>query len=177
MDQIWDDLDEMITTQTMAADSGTESDETSRRNRRQLLLHGRGLLEGVELTPLSDADSILMASSHKHGHKKKKKHKKRKHGDDASTTMQVNLAINDGAQQALRFPLVGTPDQYHYQIPFALDESMEGRELDLKRAKKSDRSTKHVTVEPDPFATSLNWATTNNPDGVPLVHDVFDQVS
>jgi hypothetical protein len=28
----------------------------------------------------------------------------------------------------------------------------------------------------NPFSEFLNWATANNPDGVPLVHDAFNQV-
>jgi len=31
-------------------------------------------------------------------------------------------------------------------------------------------------AEEDPFASHLNWATEDNPDGVPIVHDAFDQV-
>jgi hypothetical protein len=31
-------------------------------------------------------------------------------------------------------------------------------------------------VEEDNFATNLNWATTENPDGVAVVHDPIDHV-
>ena len=34
----------------------------------------------------------------------------------------------------------------------------------------------HRRGEEDEFRYNLNWATTLNPDGIPLVHDVFDQV-
>ena len=58
----------------------------------------------------------------------------------------------------------------HMSGPFRtveLPEEADGLELMLKLPKKLSR---------DKFATSLNWATTNNPDKVPIVHDVFDQV-
>jgi hypothetical protein len=39
----------------------------------------------------------------------------------------------------------------------------------------TDTGTTGTGPPPESFRKSLNWATTNNPDGVPLVHSVFDQ--
>jgi hypothetical protein len=50
-----------------------------------------------------------------------------------------------------------------------LQQEMNGALLSIKR----NRSVRKHEY----FATHLNWATTENPDGVPLVHPAFDQVS
>ena len=59
-----------------------------------------------------------------------------------------------------------------------------GVEMDLKSTNRFRSSTKqqpqgNTTDDNEQqdtlFSTSLNWATKNNPDQVPLVHDVFDQ--
>lgn len=57
-------------------------------------------------------------------------------------------------------------------FPFggALPTLHDGTEVNLKTKKSFHPKRK------DSFAKFLNWATTNNPDQVPLVHDVFDQV-
>ena len=94
-----------------------------------------------------------------------------------------------------------TVQQDPFSIPFMLDDqTTEGVEVYLKGAKKEKKKKKKKTKKNhntktktkkksetqqvndataatvDPFARSLNWATSNNPDGVPLVHSVFDQV-
>ncbi len=57
-----------------------------------------------------------------------------------------------------------------YPFGGALPKLQEGTEVNLKTKKSFHPKRK------DRFHKFLNWATTENPDQVPLVHDVFDQV-
>jgi len=56
-----------------------------------------------------------------------------------------------------------------------------GAEVNLRTSKTlRHRNRPHRAeheYEMDAYATTLNWATDENPDGVPLVHAVVDQVS
>jgi len=103
-----------------------------------------------------------------------KKHHKKKHYK--TQRLQPGSVVN--------LPDMGPPVKYKLGIevaesekeyPFggslpALDSPEQGHEVNL-RTKHSFQPTYH-----DKYAMSLNWATRHNPDRVPLVHDVFDQV-
>lgn len=54
-----------------------------------------------------------------------------------------------------------------------LRQRNKGRNSSLAEANLNNTQVAKV----NDFATSLNWATNENPDGVPLVHPVIDQVS
>lgn len=71
------------------------------------------------------------------------------------------------------------------QEPFDIQEKLEttgfaasvtlSPDLDGKVVEFSESRALLQENSNDPFHTSLNWATTNNPDGVALVHSGFDQ--
>jgi hypothetical protein len=95
---------------------------------------------------------------------KKKKHKPKVDYDVYPTTIELP-------------PKQG--DQNIFQTPELKDPDMSGALLSIKKRKDQDeKHSKNMTnwTTDDTFATYLNWATEDNPDGVPLVHDAFDQV-
>jgi hypothetical protein len=62
-----------------------------------------------------------------------------------------------------------------WQVP---NNDIDPQDLAAAAAAVSSTSTSTLmttTTSPQDFTQSLNWATTNNPDGVALVHQVFDQ--
>lgn len=76
-------------------------------------------------------------------------------------------------------------DKVYFATP-ELASNMDGALLHIKRNKLSAEGSLHKSKhkdkiparsKSDKFESFLNWATNNNPDGVPLVHDPFDQVS
>jgi Papain family cysteine protease len=50
-------------------------------------------------------------------------------------------------------------------------------EVPMVDPEKEEEEESLIQQQQHDFTKSLNWATTDNPDGVPLVHDVFDQGS
>ena len=92
------------------------------------------------------------SSKHRHKSRHKKKHR---HDHDA-----------EEFTDALRIPTDPGP----FTKIQLNQEARYGYEMDLKMPLHPPRRKE------DPFATSLDWSTTNNPDGVNLVHDPFNQV-
>jgi hypothetical protein len=100
--------------------------------------------------------------------KLKPKHKKSKDDVDDSHIMRVPL-----------------DDPEAFETPFTDDSILDGALMPVKESRGHKYNRKHAeefnttthnnTV--DSFETKLDWATTNNPDGVGIVHDAFDQVS
>ena len=89
-------------------------------------------------------------------HQKSRRHKKKhRHDHDA-----------EEFTDALRIPTDPGP----FTKIQLNQEARYGYEMDLKMPLHPPRRKE------DPFATSLDWSTTNNPDGVNLVHDPFNQV-
>lgn len=63
-------------------------------------------------------------------------------------------------------------------LPFAasLPKVPPGKEVNIRTRKSFHIEERIPNTKKDPFLKHLNWATTDNPDGVPLVHDPIDQV-
>jgi hypothetical protein len=57
-----------------------------------------------------------------------------------------------------------------------LPRNADGVEMDVRLSKPGEEYNQEEAFQEDPFRESLNWATDNNPDGVSLVHDAFNQV-
>jgi hypothetical protein len=83
----------------------------------------------------------------------------------------------------MRIPM---PDRQPFQVS-ARSALFEGALLSIKRSHYHNMHYKHgskhafdhildAVASSDNYATYLNWATTENPDGVGIVHDAFDQV-
>jgi hypothetical protein len=148
--QPWNDID---------AQDGHDDMDDAEPTRPQ----DRLLLEGVPFTKLDSVPAIQRVLTGHHSsnkHHKNKHHKKNHH----------HKAAQNGESDAP--PLELSLRKHMSSDPFAIVELpsiADGMELDVThRAKKRHH---------DGFSNSLNWATKNNPDGVLLVHDVFDQVN
>lgn len=99
--------------------------------------------------------------------KLKPKHKKHKH-DDSCKIVEVPL-----------------DDPEAFKAPATDDAILDGTLMSIKESQEHKYYRKHPerfnttkdsnTV--DNFKTNLDWATTNNPDGVGIVNGAFDQVS
>jgi hypothetical protein len=118
----------------------------------------RLLLEGVPFTKLDSVPTIQRVltghhSSNKH-HKKKNHPKATKNAESDAPPLELSLRKHVSSDP---FAIVELPSE------------ADGMELDVP--------PKRIKRHHDTFSTSLNWATKNNPDGVLLVHDVFDQVN
>ena len=142
-----------------------------------------GVADGIDigiLTELSSAESILHVTA--------------------------NLGIGKGSMNALRpksqgykpvsyesekklhIPSSGTPAIF--ETPEVSDPTLDGNVLSIKKKRKEapKADTPKDPDEPgtgqhepssdesDGFATRIDWSTTNNPDGVPIVHSPIDQV-
>jgi hypothetical protein len=100
---------------------------------------------------------------------KDKKHK-HKHGDDDDSHKVIEVPLDDPAA---------------FEAPSTDDSILDGALMSVKESRQHKSNRKHPerlnttkynnTV--DIFETNMDWATTNNPDGVGIVHDAFDQVS
>lgn len=98
--------------------------------------------------------------------------------DSETNDMKTNLyAIPLGVK--LGGNIVSKESKYPFGGSFVLPSSVQGHEVTLRTTKsfrKQEKSMFHKKQSRrDLFDTSLNWATSNNPDRVPLVHNVFDQ--
>jgi hypothetical protein len=100
------------------------------------------------------------------------KHRKHhKHDDD-----------DDDSYKIIEVPL---DDPESFEAPSTDDSILDGALMSIKESHRHKHNRKHPersnttmhnnTV--DSFETNLDWATTNNPDGVGIVHGAFDQVS
>jgi hypothetical protein len=93
------------------------------------------------------------------------KHKKEKRDDDDS------------------FKIIEVPldDPEAFEAPSTDDSILDGTLMSIKESQKHRHYRKHPASmhnnTADSFETNLDWATTNNPDGVGIVHGAFDQVS
>jgi hypothetical protein len=182
--QLWDDLEESRKT------AATHQDPKTTVHPR---LDGRGLLEGVQFTPLLSADSIIGWASH-HDHYYSRLRSK----SPTKNTQNNHKQENGELGTKVNLPTEGNSKRLEpFVVSPSLADDMDGTEVDVKmsyknpkNSKKRDGNAAHLhkrehagshTEEGDGdddifFLHSLNWATTNNPDGVPLVHSVFDQV-
>jgi Cathepsin propeptide inhibitor domain (I29) len=61
----------------------------------------------------------------------------------------------------------------HFSVPSIDDPTVDG---DLLKVMPRNKLEDEITSD-DKFSTYLNWATSDNPDGVRIVRDAFDQVS
>ena len=102
---------------------------------------------------------------------------KKKHGDQSSSTLRV---VNSSKRQTkVMMPGDGTNMPAAFSSP-QLPYLIHGAEVELHKGGKAD-VVKGVGVggdgksKPHKFSKFLDWSTTNNPDGVPLVHGAFDQ--
>ena len=77
----------------------------------------------------------------------------------ATKGTEVNLRTSKTLRRRIRPHR--TASAYHSETAMANDSNTEEHEQDQ---------------EVDAYATTLNWATDENPDGIPLVHSVIDQV-
>jgi hypothetical protein len=195
--QLWDDLEESTSTASTRTTAPTYQDPKTTVHPR---LHGRGLLEGVQFTPLSSADSIIgWASRHDHYYSRPLTKSPTK------STQHDHKQENGKLGTKMSLPTEGNSKRLEpFLVSPSLADDMDGTEVDVKMSYKNPNNTKkrdgstahgqkrehtsshaHLENQGDGddeddddkfFLHSLNWATTNNPDGVPLVHSVFDQV-
>jgi hypothetical protein len=98
------------------------------------------------------------------------KHKKEKRDDDDDSYKIVEVPLDD--PEAFEAP--SNDDSILDGTLMSIKESQEHRHY-RKHSERSN-STMHNNTA-DSFETNLDWATTNNPDGVGIVHGAFDQVS
>lgn len=64
-----------------------------------------------------------------------------------------------------------------FETPSMDSSSLDGNLLLVKPPKNNEyKQDSNTTTNDDPFAAYLNWATSENPDGVSIVHGAFDQV-
>jgi hypothetical protein len=98
------------------------------------------------------------------------KHKKHKHHDDDDSFKIIEVPLDD-------------PEAF--EAPSTDDSILDGTLMSIKESHEHRHHRKHperfnTTMHnntADSFETTLDWATTNNPDGVGIVHAAFDQVS
>ena len=130
---------------------------------------GRGLVEGVPFRKLSSLEEVQLASTehdshrshyhhHHHSSQYRREEAKKHHG---KKTHHVE-------RQYIRVPL----DQAGAFAQVNLPRKVDGVEVDIRLSAGYDKEA----FQDDPFSESLDWATAKNPDGVPLVHDAFNQV-
>lgn len=151
-------------------------------------------MEGMAVL-LSTSEEILQVAANftiGHGSKNQLHYKSKKKSKKAKVTYDLY-------PKSIQLP----PDAYlhssedgRFETP-ALDPRMDGSLLSIQRNKDyhserhhyhtrrddddsmiSDNRNVHLDAGAidDDFATYLNWATTDNPDGVSVVHDAYDQV-
>jgi hypothetical protein len=125
------------------------------------------------ITSLSSSQMIRDVAAHlaigKGSYNKlKPKHKKHKHDVDDSHVIMIPLDDPDA------FETPATDDSILDGALMSIKESR-GHKFNRKHPEEFNSTTHNNTV--DSFETNLDWATTNNPDGVGIVHDAFDQVS
>jgi len=154
-----------------------------------------------------DEFAVVMLGSHEEIYRHRHRHSRRyrslatvKGVDEPSTKARRDSQLRDS------IPLGDPPITLRLDDRVAKDEVLApfggsiptaaiGTEVNLKASKKlrkrshpsfamviakdieKDDDTRIEDIHMDGFITSLNWATNENPDGVPLVHDVIDQVS
>jgi hypothetical protein len=87
---------------------------------------------------------------------------------DANSTRRQLRTHHHHHRTSLALPF----DSYSPSLKIAQDYNF--RETDISSS--SSKKHSHKDSQEDPFSTLLNWATDQNPDGVPIVHQVHDQV-
>lgn len=105
---------------------------------------------------------------------------KKKHDDSqqfSSSTLRV--VTNSKHQTKVMMPGDGGNMPTAFSSP-QLPEMIYGAEVELHKGGKADVVTDAEgggggKITPHKFSQFLDWSTTNNPDGVPLVHGAFDQ--
>jgi hypothetical protein len=100
----------------------------------------------------------------------------RLHNEDSIQKAQSFHFSHDATRRQLRThppPTFVSPfDSYYPSLKIAQDNDF--RETDI--ATTTRRTHSHKASQVDTFSALLNWATDQNPDGVPIVHPVHDQV-
>lgn len=146
--------------------------------RSRFTLPHRGLRKtNAHVIDLSSVEAIhyhaisgFIANHHTSLKKKKRSHQQQQHHH-----VTFHLSPNK-----LRLP---TEDQLSdsedpFGTPKTHDED-EGFLIPVKRQKYGNtilNNNENNDVQVDAFADYINWATTDNPDGVAIVHDAIDQV-
>lgn len=138
----------------------------------------------VQITtiPLVDTASIIKAGADLrigHGSYKtlnsKGKKKKKLYKNLPSSTMRVPM----DRQSEFQTPNVDAPENAGALLSIKrnveYDQNTSGANNDHEAAGESNQKVIDANEEDD-FETHLNWATSSNPDGVPIVNDAFDQV-
>ena len=141
-----------------------------------------GILDGVLVKELSDPKVIMEVAANLAVGKGGKGHLN-KYKPSIHTGKHKNKLYDILQDRSVDVPLA---NQEEFQAPEGtFSESNEGGLLSIKRNPEYDRQNdpdaKNLDVHDashakDDFSTYLNWATADNPDGVPIVHDSFDQV-
>jgi hypothetical protein len=126
---------------------------------------GRGLVEGVPLRKLSSLEEVQLASTEHYSHPSQHHHQKKNHDGKKK---KKHTSREHVEQQYIRVPM----NQAGAFAQVNLPRNVDGVEMDVRLSAEYDEEA----FQDDPFNESLNWATPNNPDGVPLVHDAFNQV-
>jgi hypothetical protein len=170
LNQFSDDLNFPISNTTWQDDSDDSDDSDDKDDfavwKNQLRRQDR---EAPDFTALDDEEWKMMIRHRGlkgHHHRKKyqsiviKKQKTRK-AEQPPPTLSWHHYVSDQPFNVVNLPKKGI-----------------GVEMDIKPTNhfKKEVADSGEDENADTFAKSLNWATKDNPDEVPLVHDVFDQV-
>jgi hypothetical protein len=147
-----------------------------------LTLSGESLHENLDhlfpgvITPLSDVASILDAADLGLGHGSfNKMSPKSKHKKKYEILTDTYLDVPMDQQKQFQTPDVDFPEDDGALLSIKRNRDMKRNRHDPV-AEKEDVSVLDANPDEDGFTTHLNWANSDNPDGVPIVHDAFDQV-
>jgi hypothetical protein len=161
---------------------------TRRRPRRQRVLRQEEALPDPTVTLSTPQRILQVARDLRHGSKRATTNNKK------PSPRNSNHVVLNQYPHPIRLPdadqeITGGVDD-PFQTP-TINTGMDGTMVSIKRQKSHFPRSQYVDDDQiggpadtqssllpptDEFAVSLNWATTNNPDGVALVHDPVDQV-
>ena len=92
------------------------------------------------------------------------------------TKTKTRKRIQDAIKDNIKFP--DRRSDPNFAVPCIDDPDLDGELLKVKPRRKVEKELEHGVLDrDDEFGEHLNWATKENPDGVPIVKDAFDQVS
>jgi hypothetical protein len=82
--------------------------------------------------------------------------------------------VQEPSAEKIKFPDRGVDP--NFAVPSVDHPDMDGDLLKVKPRRHIEKELHKGLNSSDDFAAHLNWATADNPDGVPLVKEAFDQV-